>query len=166
MWKKMLLVLLGMVILGAVALGYLAVRMFKPELVRRDLRQEFTTTGLSIGRSTMSDVIDRFGKAERFRQEASGLLIEYPSKGLLFRVGGQPSTLYWYEWTTTAMATAKGVRVGDKLASVKTAYGEPDDIANLKGGLRVRYAYGTAYTLEFWITPATDRVTRVVFFKS
>jgi|GEM_PF-4135029 len=169
MWKRILAILAAIGLLavlgGAVLVAYIAVGTVKPDLVNHDLRREFAFAGLTVGESTMQDVLATFGVPQREYREPLSLRYEYPSKGLLLRIGVASGRVEWYEFSSSQYATAKGVKVGAPFTAVTDAYGKPSSVTPLASGTRVRYHYGIAYTLEFWLD-RDGKLARVAFFKS
>ncbi len=165
MWKWVLIGLAVVITGGVAALGLLGIRMLRPELLQRDLTREFGVTGLTIGASTPADMEARFGPAPITRKESISTVYEYPEQGLLLRIDDRTGTLVWYELSSPALATGKGIRVGSTISEVRQAYGAPSTLSSLSSGLRARYHYGTAYVLEFRFDK-DERLGRIIFFRA
>lgn len=165
MWKGVLLTL-GLLLLAALGAAALAVFLsLHPEAAQPDLRQEFAVIGVAVGQAGEAEIVARFGPPGRQRSEHAGAVYEYPDRGLLLRTGRPDGRLIWYEFTSPALVTAKGVRIGATLPEVMKAYGSAAETASVAGRIRLRYTYGTAYALEFYFGTGR-RVERVVFFKA
>jgi len=150
---------------GIAALGYMAVKTVKPEKVNKGLQQELSALGLTLGAATRAEVVARFGEPEQERQETLSQVLEYPSRGLLVRLNRTTGTLNWYEFTSAAFATARGVQVGATYQQILDAYGTTPYVTPLTGGTRVRYHYGVAYVLEFLLNKE-GKLTKVSFYHS
>lgn len=161
MWKGLLI---GALVLVGI-LGLLAVRLFQPALFDPALRREFAVAGLAVGRSTRADMLAQFGGPVRERRETGAAVYEYPAQGLLLRFDTATDRLIWYEITTPAFPTGRGVRVGASLGEIRAAYGSGGMLTRFTGRARLRYAYGTAYALEFWLGGG-DRLERIVFYRA
>lgn len=155
-------VILLLAITGAVLL---VVDMKRPELARPDLRHEFTVGGLTIGESTKEDMLARYGPPGREIVATRSTTYEYPDLGLILQIGNQSGRLDWYEITSSQFATSKGITVGATLDQIKLAYRDPTEVTPLDGETRVRYFFGVAYALEFWLDSG-GRATRIVFFQA
>jgi hypothetical protein len=145
--------------------GYLSVSLLRPELVRPDLRREFSLYQLTLGESTESQVRDHLGEPDRERRESLSILYEYASLDLSLRLGLDSGVLEWYEIRSDQFATARGVRVGDRFTAITEAYGKPTEVTPLPDSSRVRYIFGMVYVLEFWLDNL-QRVERIAFYRT
>jgi len=145
--------------------GWLVIRTLRPGLFDSSLRREYAVTGLVVGSATRSDMVARYGHPGRERREAATTLYEYPALGLLFRMDNATGLLIWYEVTAPEFPTARGVRVGAPLGEISAAYGSGGAMVRFPGRARLRYAYGVAYALEFWLNDR-DRLERIVFYRA
>ncbi len=161
MWKGLMIG--ALVLVGT--LGLLALRLFQPALFDPALRREFAVTGLAVGQATRAEMLARFGDPVREMQESAAAVYEYPAQGLLLRIDSATGRLIWYEITTPAFPTGRGVRVGASLSEIRAAYGSGGVLARFTGRARLRFAYGTAYALEFWLGEQ-DRLKRIVFYQA
>ncbi|HYF92076.1 MAG TPA: hypothetical protein VD969_07500 [Symbiobacteriaceae bacterium] len=167
--KKLLWVLAGfglICLIGSVAAGvFLAVKTLRPELLDSGLQEEMGALGVTVGTSTEVELIARFGEPQQRKQETLSTVYLYHSKGLLFRVDKQTGKLLWYEVTSSEYATARGIRLGATYDQILDAYGATNYVALLPTGTRLRYKYGTAFFLEFWLNKA-GRLDRFAFYHS
>jgi len=165
--KKLLWVLAGfgaLCLVGAITAGVLfGLRMLKPELVDDGLQKEMGALGVTVGTSTAEDLAARFGPPEQTKQETLSTVYLYGTKGLLFRVDKQTGKLVWYEITSRQYATARAIRVGATYDEILNAYGSTEYVTLMPTGTRIRYRYGTAFFLEFWLNKA-GKVERIAFF--
>lgn len=121
--------------------------------------------GVTVGTSAAEDLAARFGPPEQTKQETLSTIYLYSSQGLLFRVDKQTGKLVWYEITSKQFATARGIHVGATYDDILNAYGTTEYVTLMPTGTRVRYRYGTAFFLEFWLNKA-GKIERIAFFHS
>lgn len=157
----------GLAILLSLMLGggYLGVSLLRPELFRADLRREFSLYDLTLGESTQHQVKANLGEPHRERHESLSILYEYPSLGLSLRIGQLSGVLEWYEVRSDQFTTARGVRVGNSMTTITAAYGKPTEVTALPDAARVRYIFGIAYVLEFWLNNR-QQVERIAFYRT
>ncbi|HYF80893.1 MAG TPA: hypothetical protein VD973_27595 [Symbiobacteriaceae bacterium] len=167
--KKVLWVLAGfglLCLIGTVAaVAFFGLRMLKPELIDTGLQKEMSALGVTLGAATEADLYARFGPAPQVKQETLSTVHIYPDQGLLFRVDRKSGKLIWQEISAKAHATARGIRLGDAYDQILNAYGNTEYVTLLPSGTRVRYKYGTAFFLEFWLDKA-QRVEKIAFYHS
>lgn len=167
--KKVLWVLAGfglLCLVGAVvAVVFLGIRMLKPEIVDTGLQNEMRALGVTLGTATEADLVAHFGPAQQIKQETLSTVHVYSDQGLLFRIDKKSGRLIWQEITSKAHATARGIRLGSTYDEILNAYGATEYVALLPAGTRVRYKYGTAFFLEFWLDK-TQRVDKISFYHS
>ena len=163
---KGLLVGLSVLLLLAIAgVAIVVMNMVKPELARPELRHEFTIGGLTIGKSTKEEMVARYGAPAREIVSTRSTTYEYPDLGLILQIGNATGKLDWYEITSDQFATSKGITVGATLEQIKLAYKKPTEVTPLDGQTRVRYFFGIAYALEFWLNNE-GKATRILFFQA
>lgn len=165
MWKNVLVGLMLVSLAGVTGAGYMGIFLFRPHWLLPNLRREFSTIGLDVGTATRADVEQAFGTPGRVRREESGLLCEYPDLGLTLRMDAQSGKLFWYEVTSDRFMSGRGIRVGAAEAAVLSAYGRPASQIRLSTGSRLRYTFGRAYALEFWLN-VSEKVERIVFYRA
>ncbi|HWI65254.1 MAG TPA: hypothetical protein VNT75_25770 [Symbiobacteriaceae bacterium] len=167
--KKLLWVLASfglLCLVGAVAAAVLlAVRTLKPDLVDTGLQKEMAALGVTVGTATEADLIARFGPPPQTKQETLSTVYVYGEKGLLFRIDKKTGKLIWYEITSASHATAGGIRLGSTYDEILDVYGTTKYVTLMPTGTRVRYKYGTAFFLEFWLNKA-QKVEKIAFYHS
>lgn len=167
--KKLLWVfaVLGLLsLLGAIAgVVFFAVRTLKPDLIDTGLQKEMSALGVTLGTATAEDLTARFGAPQQTKQESLSTVYLYSTKGLLFRIDKKTGKLIWYEITAKEYATAKGIKVGATYDDVLDAYGATKYVTLLPSGTRVRYKYGTAFFMEFWLSKV-GRVEKIALYHS
>ncbi|MDF2629010.1 MAG: hypothetical protein K0R39_2841 [Symbiobacteriaceae bacterium] len=165
--KKLLWVLssFGLLCLvgGVAALVFFGIRMLKPEMVDTGLQKEMTVLGVTLGTATEADLVARFGPAQQVKQETLSTVHVYTEQGLMFRVDKKSGKLIWQEINSEAHATARGIRPGSTYDQILNAYGATKYVTMLPTGSRVRYKWGTAFSLEFWLNKA-QRVEKIAFY--
>lgn len=167
--KKVLWVLAGfglLCVIGAVtAVVLFGIRMLKPELIDTGLQKEMSALGVTLGTATEADLVARFGPAQQIKQETLSTVHVYTDRGLLFRMDKQSGKLIWQEISSPDHTTARAIRLGSTYDQILNAYGATEYVTLLPSGTRVRYKYGTAFFLEFWLNKA-NRVEKIAFYHS